>query len=434
MKILRLLLGVGFMMATASIAAAQPSNTPPSADRWAPWMGCWQIVDESIQDAAALLSEMAGTSSAPASTTPRALVCVAPSPDGGATMTTIVNDNPVLIETVVADGSRRPLMDANCRGWQQAEWSQLGPRVYAAAEITCGDKPARTVAGLATIVAGPRWLDIQVVESEGQKSMRVRRYRRAANQKQAAALPSTMRDLATMPLGGKLTLADIKEASAKVPVEALQAAVLELSAGGYDLDARRLRELDAAGVPDSVIDLMVALSFPERFVVERRAAIGGGGYGGGYGGAYGGGFGPYGAGWDPMWGAFGMWSYHLSDPFYYSSMYSPFGYRSWGYYDPYYYGSPGVIIIDPGTIGTPPSSGDGRVVDGRGYTRIRRNDPDPATRAGNNGNEGWGTSSTGASSSGSGSGSGTSGVSSGGYSGGGASGGSGRTAVPRPPG
>jgi hypothetical protein len=111
--------------------------------------------------------------------------------------------------------------------------------------------------------------------------------------------------------------------------------------------------------------------------------------------------------------------------------YSPFGYRSWGYYDPYYYRGPGVIIINPGDGGDVQPSGDGRVVDGRGYTRIRRNQPEPATRTGSGGSS-RGTSST--SDGNSGSSSGTSGVSSGGYSSGGASSGSGRTAVPRPPG
>jgi hypothetical protein len=423
MKTFRLLLGAGLMVATAGVAVAQPSPAPAASDPWAPWMGCWQIAEESIQDAAAMLSAVADASSGPGSTTPNALVCVTPSADGGATMTTLVNDKPVLVETVVADGSQRPITDDQCRGWQQAEWSALGARLYAHAEITCGDTPTRTVSGLATIVPGPRWLDIQVVESDGQKSMRVRRYRRAANQQHAAAALSSSRDLARMPIAGKLTLADIKEASASVPIEALQAVVLELGAGGYDLNARRLRELDAAGVPDSVIDLMVALSFPERFVVERRAAAGGG-YGGGFGG-YG-----YGEGLHPLWGPFSMWPYYFADPFYYSSMYSPFGYRSWGYYDPYFYRGPGVIIIDPGGgVGQADPSGDGRVVDGRGYTRIRRNEPDSATRAGH-GPGGWGTSSTGAGRSGSG----TSGVSSDGYSSGGASGSGGRTAVPRPPG
>ena len=423
MKTFRLTLGVGLVLATTGMASAQPAPAVTASDRWTPWMGCWQIAEESIQDVAAMLSELAGTSPASARSTPNALVCVTPSADGGATMTTFVKDNPVLVETVVADGSRRPLTDANCRGWQMAEWSQLGGRMYAQAEITCGDKKARMVSGLSAIVAGPRWLDIQVVESGGQKSMRVRRYRRAANQKHAAAAPSATREVATTQVGGKFTMADIKEASAKVPIEALQAVVLEFGAGGYDLNAKRLRELDAAGVPDSVIDLMVALSFPEHFVVERRVSGGGGGYGG-YGSGYGGG---YGSGFEPIWGAFAMWPYYYADPFYYSSMYSPFGYGSWGYYDPYSYHGPGVIIIDPGDSGVPERSGIGRVVDGRGYTRIRRNDPEPTPRAGNNGNSGSGTSST------SGAASGTSGVSSDGYSSGGGSGG-GRTAVPRPPG
>jgi hypothetical protein len=422
----RLIIAAGLVVASATVAAAQPSAAPPPSSRWTPWLGCWQIAEESVQDAAALLSELVGAS-APASTTRNALVCVTPSSDGGATMTTYVNDEPVLVEAVVADGTRRPLSDANCRGWQRAEWSALAARLYADAEITCGDKPARTVSGLATIITGPRWLDIQVVESEGRKSMRVRRYRRAANQKLAGPVTSTARPLSTTAIKSTLSIADIQEAAAKVPAEALQAAVLELGEGGYDLNARRLRELAAARVPDSVIDLMVALSFPERFVVERRAAIGG--YGGGFGG-----YGGYGGGFEPLWGPLSMWPAYYADPFFYSSLYSPFGYRSWGYYDPYYYRGPGVIIIDPGDGGVPSASGDGRVVDGRGYTRIRRNEPDPAIRVSNaDGSGGRGSSSTGSGNSGSSAG--TSGVSSGGYSSGGASGGGGgRTAVPRPPG
>jgi hypothetical protein len=428
MNIFRFIIAAGLVGATATTAAAQPSTTPTPSNRWTPWLGCWQIAEESVQDPTALLSELAGAS-APASITRNALVCVTPSSDGGATMTTYVNDEPVLVEAVVADGTRRPLSDANCRGWQRAEWSALGARLYADAEVTCGDKPARNVSGLATIITGPRWLDIQVVESEGQKSMRVRRYRRAANQKHAAPVASTARELPASAIKSALSIADIQEAAAKVPTEALQAAVLELGEGGYDLNASRLRELAAARVPKSVIDLMVALSFPERFVVERRAAIGG--FGGGFGGY--GGYGGYGGGFEPLWGPLSMWPAYYADPFFYSSLYSPFGYRSWGYYDPYYYRGPGVIIIDPGDGGMPAASGDGRVVDGRGYTRIRRNEPDPAIRVSNaDGNGGRGSSSTGSGNSGSSAG--TSGVSSGGYSSGGASGGGGRTAVPRPPG
>jgi hypothetical protein len=422
---MKTIISVTFLVLTAASAAAQSSSTPRSqADRWAPWMGCWQVAEESVQDAERLLADVAGTPSTSGRTTPGARVCVTPSADGGATMTTLVSSKPVLVETIVADGKARPLGDPSCRGSQQAEWSTLAPRIYARTEVTCGDRPTRMVSGLAAIVSGPMWLDIQTIESEGRKSLRVRRYRRAADQS-GAAPASTARSLGTMPIGGKLSMTDIKEASTKVAPEALQAAVLELGAGGYDLNAKRLLELDDAGVPDSVIDLMVAMSFPNRFVVERQTATSGPGGFGGYG-AYDG----YG---DSMWGPMALWPYY-AHPGYYSSYYSPFGYGSWGYYDPYYYNTPGVIILNPGTGlgGTVPAepSGDGRVVDGQGYTRIRRVQPETPSRAGNGGGGSVGTSSAG--SSGSTGGSGSGGVSTGGYSGGG--GGGERVAVPRPPG
>jgi hypothetical protein len=181
------------------------------------------------------------------------------------------------------------------------------------------------------------------------------------------------------------------------------------------------------------------MSFPKRFVVERASASGGG-FAGVYPGM-----------WDnnlDTWPfAFGMWPYlsswpYFGDPFYssafYSPYYSPFGYGRWGYYynDYYrYYGNSIIVIDSTGTGGvtTPQASGEGRVVDGRGYTRIRRTEPDPPNRINNGNGGGWGTASAGGGSSTS-SGSGSSGVSSGGYSSGGGGGGGDRVAVPRPPG
>ncbi len=39
---------------------------------------------------------------------------------------------------------------------------------------------------------------------------------------------------------------------------------------GFDLSKRTLLALDEGGVDEQVIDLMVALTYPKRFVVERR--------------------------------------------------------------------------------------------------------------------------------------------------------------------
>jgi hypothetical protein len=405
------------LLLTATTTFAQSPIPKSEGERWAPWLGCWQIAEESVEDVARLLTTP-GDSTATRRTS-GARVCVTLAPDGGATMTTLVNDTSVLTETVVADGRSRPLADPKCRGSQQAEWSALGPRIYARTEVACGDQPKRSVSGFSAIVSGPTWIDIQMIESEGRKSMRVRRYRPAPDQKGVASSAQTM---GTTPLGGKLSLAEIREAATKLAPETLQAVVLELGAGGYDLNARRLIELDDAGVPDSVIDLMVAMSFPQKFVVERRLPASGPGspFPGGYG------YGPDAWGWGPVAG----WGY-FAHPWYYSSYYSPFGYNNWGYYDPYYYGQPGIVIINPGGGTTPEPSGAGRVVDGQGYTRIRPNVPDPQRAV--NGGSGWNGGSSSSSGSNSGSSSGGA-VSTGGYSSGGSGGGGDRVAVPRPPG
>ena len=427
------------MVFTAPHAAAQSATAPSAATRWAPWIGCWQISEESIAAGSQLLDEPDPTNARPTARN-GALVCVAPSQDRAVTISTFAGDRLVSSETLVADGVERPLTDTECRGVQRAEWSTAGPQVFSRAEIACDGAPHRVVHGLSAMVAGPLWFDVQMIESEGRSSLRVRRYRRAADQRHAAPLPATDELMAT-PLGARLTLAEITEAGRKTPAPVLQAAVLDLGTGGYNLKAKQLIELDTAGVPESVIDLMVAMSYPKRFVVERASGGGGGGFM-----TMGGAdeFWPFMASWP--YG--GMWPFYADPAFsyfygpYYSAYYLPYGYRYWGYFDPFYfrygYGSD-FVVIDPGTgtgggggsVTPPEVTGPGRVVDGRGYTRIRRNEPDATPRV--NSGEGGGSNTASGANSGSGN-SGSSGVSSGGYSSGGASSGGDRVAIPRPPG
>jgi hypothetical protein len=408
-----LLLIAGLLTSSAAQTPA-PQNTRTDA-RWSSWLGCWELGDESLDDGSVAIARLLGVPAPRSRANAGALVCVTPAADGGATMTTYVNDRAVLTETIVPDGTTRPITEAECQGRQRAEWSTVGARVYASAEITCQSQPARKVSGLAMMLAGPTWLDIQTIESDGGKTLRVRRYHRAPDQTHAGDLPATTAP--AMPLARALTIADVKEASQKVAPEAVQAALVELKSG-FDLNGKRLIELEDAGVSRGVIDLMIALSFPKRFVVERPTARTSGG-----------------SWWTPM-GYDDVWPYFAMPYFYsplYSSYYAPFGYRYWGYFDPFYYSGPGYVVIDPGhgTPGqTPQPSGTGRVVDGHGYTQVRRSDPEPVIpRTGRSG-DGYSTSSSGQSTD---TGSSSSGVSSSGYSGG-SSGSGDRTAQPRPPG
>jgi hypothetical protein len=154
---------------------------------------------------------------------------------------------------------------------------------------------------------------------------------------------------------------------------------------------------------------MIALSFPDKFVVERRTPSSmstSSSFGGGLD--------------QEMWW-FGS-GYDIF-PYYYA----PFAYGMWGRSDYYYYGAP-IYAVDVISNNEPRPSGEGRVIDGMGYTRVRSRDPQPVNAGGFVVADG---SSGGSSSTSGGSSSGGSGVSSQGYSGGG--GDSGRTAVARPP-
>lgn len=413
------LLGIAIAALLVGSASAQQATSGSADTTWQPWIGCWELEGESVGDDSDVSAEetAAGRELRRSRRSNGTRVCVAPAAAPGAvTLTTLVGTQKALEEVVIADGNDHPLMDAECRGTKRSEWSTLGYRLFTRATITCEDQTPRHVSSVTMMTGGPTWVDIQLIDVAGRKSIRVRRYQRAGAEASAAQPPTARR---SVPFIGETswTIQDVKEASAKLSAETVQAAIVELRQG-FDLNGKRLIELDDAGVPDSVIDLMVALSFPKRFVVEHpvsTSAYYGGGLYGGYG------------------GLMGMWPF-IADSYFWPSYYSPFAYRYWGYYDPFYVPYSGYVPVSNAPPGgnTPVASGRGRVVDGLGYTRIREREPEPSIRGNNFGGSNSGFSAGSGSSSGSSGGS--SGVTSGGYSSGGGGGDGGRTAVPRPPG
>jgi uncharacterized membrane protein YgcG len=409
-------LACGFALLLLAAPALAQNTTDP---RWSRWLGCWELVMENSREGA---PSPATAGRAPRSQPPdpaRPQVCVEASPDGGATFSTRVGTQTPIVQTVVADGKDRPVTEDTCTGTQRAEWSADGLRLYARAELTCTGEPGtRRVSGLALLGLDGRWTDVQSVEIGGRESFRVRQYRRA--EVGVGAKSSTVTATA-------LTLDNVMEASAKVSSRALEAALVETRAS-FDLSSKRLLDLQAAGVPATVVDLMVALSYPDRFVIERTAPVdramapiidd------------------PFTLGWAfgfPVWSdVYGFYSplYGAYSPYYYS----PFAYPFFRGYNPFYGGG---YVIDGGAGGgaiPDRPSGQGRVVNGQGYTRVRPRDDPAIARSGDGStasSSGGGGSS---SSSGGGSGGGsvsTSGFSSGGGGGGGVSDGGGRTAQPR---
>jgi hypothetical protein len=405
--------GVAALLFPAVSGAQQPVDP-----NWKAWLGCWELVVENARDAASRPSPSRRTLQ-PSRETARPQICVEPS-GSGVTLTTRVADQPAIQQTIIADGADHSITDEDCRGTQRAELSSDGRRLYSRADLACSsDKGNRRVSGFSILGDNGAWTDIQAVDVSGQQTVRVRSYRRSG---QSAPIGRGLTQATP------LTLDDVKEASGKVSARAIEAALVE-TGSAFDLSGKDLVALQATRVPDSVIDLIVALSYPDRFVVERTARADVAPSGPLY-------DDPFFAGWafgHPAWSDYGFYSplYGPYGPYFYSPFYS---YLPW--YPPYY-GGGGAIIIDGGSGGggkPDRPSGSGRVVDGRGYTRVRPRDAEPAPRTRNpvdaSGDSVASSGSSGASSSSSGGGGG---VSSQGFSSGGSGGdgGGGRTAQPR---
>lgn len=384
---IRRILTAGLLVLLFAPVAAAQANAP--GNPWTDWRGCWRLVSEA--------GAIGNTAAQP-------MVCVTET-QSGARLTTTIPGQPAVDQLIQTDGRDQRLDEAGCQGTQRAQWSPLGARLYSTATLVCAsDREPRRISGYGLFLADGTWLDIQAVDVNRTETVRVRRYRRADSA--TSRVPAA---------GGRaLSVDDVKEASGRVSLAALEAAIVE-SAARIPLSSRTLLDLDAAGVPDMAIDLLVAVSYPDRFVVEHSARTDRGMM-------------PpqylddpflYGAYGLPMWSA--RWGYYGSywDPYYYS----PFGYTYFGRYnDPYYAGVPVVIGGGGGGTPAPQPSGRARVVDGRGYTQTR-----PRETAGEAAPSGSAASSAPAASSSSG----TSSVSSSGFSSGGGSGDTGRTAVPR---
>jgi hypothetical protein len=435
------------LLALLSSAPALAQDAPASFDsRWNPYLGCWTIVQDQRGQSAPL----------PAGT----MVCARPSGRFAVTVTTTVDGKNVLEQTIVADGSAQPLSQGDCSGTQTSTWSRDGERLFTTVELECSNRPKRTVSGI-TLLANGHWVDAQSTVIDGNADVRLRRYRRTGDQQAATAAATP-----TAPL----TIEDIIEASAKVQSEALEAALDEVNAK-FALNSRVLKQLADNGVSRSVIDLLVAQAYPDKFQVERS----------GYPSASSASYGTSSMGSSTVYmgstGYMGSTMYpQMYDPFYSSYYYySPFAYPyywgpsyTYGYGSPFYrnyynynnyygFGGGGYYGVPSGPSGggnaqpgSPDSrGGDGVVVKGRGYTRVRpagssnnTGSGESATPTSRTSGSSRGVRSTGSADSGGGSsstpsspsGSSSSGASSGGYSGGGGggeSGGGGRTAQPR---
>jgi hypothetical protein len=348
------------------------------------WLGCWELLAD-------------GEDGSERSPDERQRVCVAPGEDPSAlTLTALVDDEVVATQTLVTDGSRQAVGDGGCSGWTRALFSEDRRRLYLQSETTCEGGGQRHLSGASMMVSVDHWVDIRVLRVDGEREIAIQDYRPVGADavKLPGALPPAAH-VARLAAAAPLSADDVIEALEFVDPAVVEAMLLE-SEAPFPIDSRLLLRLAEARVPDGIIDLMVALSFPEYFAVEGDTAS-------------------------------------RQPAVYYGSYWSPW-YPYYGYGYGYYYHHP-----HPPVGGHPGKGHGGKVISGRGYVGVRPTDmptggfADALQRAAKTG-AGGGFSGAGGSGAGGGS-SGTSGggstgsVSSSGYQGGSST--STREAVPK---
>lgn len=341
------LLSLLLALSPGALAAQQPVDS-----RWLPWLGCWQVGEEAA--------------SGP-------LVCLRPSSDlRGVEVATVTNGDIVSTRTLVADGQPYDLTTEDCSGSQFASFSADGRRVFLRSTLTCQGGQKRTASATMAMASRSEWLDAQSLGMDGERVPRVLRYRPAAEARWPAEflLPAE-RGLAVeearVLAAAELSLADVQEAASHVDHEALTAFLIERNQE-FDLSAAKLAALEHAGVPDQVIDALVAVSYPTRFAIDREAlrmAVEPDEPRERRGVAY---TDPYGWGWwgyGRCYGGWGYWSPYCGSLYWASGFgyggYWPYWYDPYGYYG--YWGRPVIVVRDGGPAPTRGS------VTRRGYSR-----------------------------------------------------------------
>ncbi len=331
------------LFGVALLAVVAPLQAQATHAQWLPWVGCWTPVGQG--DDAPLL-------------------CVTPGEDPASVeFVTIAEGEVVSREVARADGQPADDDQEGCEGTTTWTFSNDGHRAYHRSEHVCDGEVGRVATGMMAMASRTEWMDLNSVEVAGRTTPWAQRYRLADRETAEAAgfgdleADRAMAIRAARQSANALPTVDaVIEAANVVHPETVEAWLVE-RAPRFNLDGDKLVRMADAGVPSHVLDVVVAVSYPNRFrlrpdedetggltVAEartRRADRDRYGYDmyRRYSSPFGFGFSPY--------GSYAPYGYGL-------------GYGGYGYGGGYGY-RPVIIDVEPRV------ENHGRVVSGRGY-------------------------------------------------------------------
>ena len=321
---------LGVAVALAGIPNALEAQERNTRIAWQPFLGCWQ--PDGADEEQGVLCFVA---------------------DGAhVEMVTVAGGEITHREPFTADGQLRRIEQDGCTGEESARFSDDYQRIYTTSSVGCAGEPARSGTGIIFMPAGDEWVDVRAMGTGGEEAAAWAQWYVRTGERELNALGIESgrftAPLAARAMAGSarapITIEDVIDAARNVDEKAVEAWVAEVGQEFASLDVDDLVRLDDAGVSGDLIDVIVAVSFPERFALNRQGPS---------------------AAPDRYFGTRPIWT----DPYYsswgsrYGGYYSGWGYGYGSYYNPYHYPR---IIVDVQRIRPAPSGG--RVIAGRGYS------------------------------------------------------------------
>ena len=245
------ILGIVAVMATAF---ARPLDAQ-QIHRWQAFLGCWISTDPGVANS---------------------VLCF--KPDGaGVEVSTVVDGEPASTESLLADGREQTIQTEGCTGFRSVEFSLDGRRVFTRSRVACADE-TRSNSGVMAFVAPDRWVDVRSIEIGGEPVTWLLEYRPVDPEwfyEHGIQHPSVL-DRQTVPAmrlraSQPIRTADVEEAASRIAPGAVEMWVA-VQPSEFALDAAEIVRLADTGMPTSLIDVMVAVSYPDRFVVSLDGA------------------------------------------------------------------------------------------------------------------------------------------------------------------
>ena len=240
-------------------AEAQGAGAPDT--RWLAWVGCW--AGSEAADDQGQVEEFT--------------VCFQPTTNPEAVeLLTYSNGELTNLEELVADGAPVPISEGGCEGERSALWSADGSRVFLSSTMQCAEGLLRETRGVMSLLpGGTSWSEVQSVTAGDQPPIvGIRTFAvasRADVVSQGIPDPTAGSELAVRTArefaGGPLrpeAIVELVERSGPAATSAL----LVQRGERFGLDEETLRAMAARGVPGEVLDVMVAVSYPDRFEVS----------------------------------------------------------------------------------------------------------------------------------------------------------------------